>query len=279
MPADGLLLPKDALLQNTMSTKSGPRDGPATTFQADPLANELVAWKTNGDACKPDTFGLVLVVGWPPNLGEVKAPHESLLRCIRKCFDSEDLEGSNAPVYLYGPECLHVTIATLHSVLIGTKDPREREKISKYWRKTVVSASRRPEWPKSPLKLTIKSSQIGSAAGILLWNELTGGAEAMRKCVADEVTDNRSELQAVGICVDTLQIPNILHTTFLRFNRVPATKGETVQARFREYVLPKLEGMFSYPITFRDARLVCEKVPYMHIPDDSDHVLETFHLC
>jgi len=269
------------LVFSIMPPSSGrPKDGAAIIFEADAHVRLLVNRKFH-DASKEvqvDEFGLVLVAGWPPNKDKIGPPYQQLLEIVRSCFDEVDLSGPDAAVYLYSPEYLHVTVATLHAFTLGTKTKAERENLKRHWTAVVKAAAKRPDWPKEPFQLEIESSQIGTKAGILLWKETTGGMDQMRRCIDEQVLQNGESLKAAGIDRSTLSIPGITHSTFLRFNKVPNTSGEMVQSRYKELVAPKLAQLFSEPLTLTDARFICERIPYMHIPNDKDHVLDVFEL-
>ena len=253
----------------TPTTPARPRDGPSTTFEVDPVMTDIVSGQRNDD------FGLVLVVGWPPNKDELQEPYHQLVNAMRSCFDPED---HNKGAYFYPFDSLHVTVATLHAFTLQTSDPNERALLEREWQSVVIAASERPEWPKEPLKLEIDSCQIGSRAGILLWKETTGGLERMRSCILNETMSRQEQLRQAGISIDTLRIPGIVHSSVLRFPVPITTNGEVVQERFQRNVLPRLEAIFSVPITATTAVLVCERTPYLHHPFDDRHALQVVEL-
>jgi hypothetical protein len=264
-----------------MSSSSLPKDGPATNFEADPYLRMLVnniLEDTSSKGPDDDSFSLVLVVGWPPNLDEIGHPYRELKQLVQKCFDESDVNGPDAAVYFNPPECLHITVATLHSHTLDTKGSETRQKLNRHWTKVVRAAAKRSTWPKVPLQIHFESSQIGSRAGILLWKETTGGIHAMRQCIIDEVHTEREFLIHAGIDPSTLMVPNIVHSTYLRFNKVPVTPAHVVQSRYSEFVVPKLKQLFSEKRILPEARLACELVPFMHFPNDSEHVLGVFEL-
>jgi len=247
-----------------------PRDGPATVFEVDTVMTEILAWQRTND------FGLVLVVGWPPNVHEMEQPYKELVNAMRSCFDDADYERN---AYFYPLDSLHITVATLHAFTLETSDAKERAILKQEWQRVLVAASRRPEWPKQPLKLEIDSCQIGSRAGIVLWKETTGGLERMRSCIQQETLQRQEQLQQAGISVNTLRIPAIVHSTVLRFTNPIITDGQVVQERFRRNVLPRLSGIFNKPITATTAVLVCERTPYLHHPYDDRHAIKVIELC
>ena len=248
-----------------------PRDNPALLFQPDPMVAPLV----EKDRTFDETFGLVVVAGWPP-CEDMRSPYNQFMESVRSCFDDVDLEGDRAPAYLYPFEHLHVTIATLRSMHQET-DIAIRDILSEHAKRILQVASSSPEWPKEPLRLTIDHAQIGSRAGILLWNEETEGMDAMRQCIERATKEHISVLlesqKSIREALSTLAIPSIVHSTFLRFYKEPSTPGETIQKKFAERVVSNLQDLIPLTITCDCATLVNERTPYMHIPDDDQHVL------
>ena len=255
---------------STSPSSSRPRDGPSTLFEVDPDMEEILR-SQKGDM---DEFGLVVVIGWPPNRDEIEAPYAAFVKSIRSCFDHDDEENA----YIYPLNALHITVATFHHFSLRTRDPELRSILEREWRQVALAASKRPEWPKYPLKLEIDSCQIGTRAGILLWRETTGGLDNMRSCLAQETSARQSLFLKAGLNVDTLMIPGIVHSSILRYPSPIKTNGELVQERLRKNVLPRLKEVFSKPMTASTAVLVCERTPYLHLPYDDRHVLETFEL-
>ena len=247
-----------------------PVDGPATFFKADPALSSLF---NNED----DFFGLVLVAGWPPNLDVINPPYKSLLKSIRPCFldepgvtvsgsDGGVDDGSDPPnVYLYPSKHLHVTIATLYPNQKRIEGV-DYDNLCKSYSSLVKAASQRPEWPKSPLILEIESTQLGSTAGILFWKEVTGGIVRMRQCLEEEAKQQHIKIH---------HMPNIVHSTFLRFYKFDIPEGEEIQKRFKANVLPRVKEIFADSIHASTTKLVCQTAPYMHIQDDDDHVVTT----
>ena len=290
--------------------KPRPRDGPAVVFEADPMVPDIF---TGEDG---DYFGLVLVTNWPVSpLAAVDGPYQRFLAAVRSCFRDEDVAvpSSSSPspsslpaVYLYPTVYLHVTLATFQRPVriadtpglsdAGVRSAKTREALE--W---VRSASELPGWPREPLRLVVDSAQIGTKAGILLWKDLSGGIDAMRNCLREALAErppvNHNDNDNGGT---TVGIPGIVHSTFLRFAEVPVTPGEDVQEAFRSRGLERPGEEFfresggdgdgngdgdeqtaaAKPLILRanTVRLVSETVPYMHLPNDDEHVLWTTEL-
>jgi len=251
-----------------------------STFEADPFIFQLVQCKNNVH----DSFSLVLVVGWPP-ADDLEAPYRSFIEQIKQCFNLNDTANDvlgHASVYIYPFSCLHITVATLHSHILGTTNEATRRELTCHWRELICRASQRDRWPIKSLKIKIANAQLGSKAGILLWEEVSGGLQSIRHCIALEVqqyqqdsADNDVENR---IDLSTYSIPEIVHSTFLRFHSVPQTDYEVVQERLRQKVLPNFFQVFSSEYDIDSVKLVCERKPYMHVPFDNKHVYECFTL-
>ena len=294
-----------------------PRDGPATVFEVDPMVSDIFTCRDG------DYFGLVLVTNWPAcPLIDMDGPYQDFLGAVKSCFQKEDIvvaasseatsiASESSPsqisatlplpaVYLYPTIYLHITLATFvpPTKIIGmnnssnnkTNDNAEtgsfssnnlREAKRAEVLNLVQSASKLPGWPTEPLQLVVDSAQIGKRAGILLWKDLSGGVEAIRNCLkeAQASTESSSTTPAPFI-------PDIIHSTFLRFASTPQTPGKNVQEAFRYKIRGRLGKDFfhapskSGPLVLRanTVRLVCESTPYMHIPNDDEHVLWTGEL-
>jgi hypothetical protein len=253
-----------------------PRDNPATVFEADPKISDIIRGCNDGEY-----FGLVLVAGWPPDPTFHK-PYQEFLNLVRECFDEDDLEemakttpksASGLPaVYLYPSMHIHVTIATFApSERQGSeKDVNvDHVEFQQAYLAIVKEASELPDWPKAPIQLSIRSTQLGSKAGILLWDDTSGVICKIRECI--HVTALRRKVNIWGV-------PNIIHSTFLRFSKVPQTPGYLAQERYQANVVPEVRNIFKQSFPAKVCKLVIESTPYMHVPDDDNHVLHSWLL-
>ncbi|KAG7368813.1 hypothetical protein IV203_031556 [Nitzschia inconspicua] len=247
-----------------------PQDGPAVSFQADAKVSDIFFCQDG------EYFGLVMVAGWPPD-PSIDSPYLKFLDLVRGCFDEPDLTAKNSlsplpAVYLYPSKFIHVTIATFAppEKRGSTKDITDsHSEFQRTYLSLVQEASKLSNWPKDPIQLTVRSTQLGSKAGILLWDDTSGSIAKIRDCIRE--TAARHYLNIWGI-------PDIIHSTFLRFCQVPQTDGHTVQNRFQSKVIPQVHNVFQQPLTTNTVKLVIESTPYMHIPDDDRHVVHVWQL-
>eukprot|EP00957_Ditylum_brightwellii_P123630 9425534-Ditylum_brightwellii.AAC.1 len=132
---------KPSLLTTTNALSKGHsnkpiNDGPANFFEADPELTKILppqhpsSTATTTTTTKGSEFGLLAVTLWPPPLNLLREPYNTFLSCVRDCFDKQDIlaqphdvakdsssgigPAAAAAVYMYPPECLHVTISTFH---------------------------------------------------------------------------------------------------------------------------------------------------------------------
>jgi hypothetical protein len=267
--------PNDISIPQQQHQQSQPRDGPATTFEADPLIQCI---ESNDD----NFFALVLVAGWPPDLSVMDAPYQRLLTEIRtnvllgnNNHDHDKYNHDNA-VYLYPTQHLHVTIATLVPLQRKKKEDNDahyEKKLRNDYTNLVRRMSNDPKWPKQPMQLELDRIQLGAKAGILLWKETTGGMATIRQLLMQYAAANDDEAK-----LEIHAIPGIIHSSFCRFRTAITSDGDgggaQLQERFQTHVVdvPKDKSFFPSPIPISSVTLVCERTPYMHIPDDDRHV-------
>lgn len=265
-------------------TPTAPRDGPATVFQVEPFLAHLVQTEQTHEP----TFSLVLAAGWPSS-ETLQNDYNRFKTRVEGCFMHNDTAGPDSPVYLYESSVLHITVASFHSIYHPIPSVYLQSILSKYALEVVEAATRLPQWPRVQLQLQIDRAQLGAKAGILLWDETTGGMEAIRDCIKQSsstivasVTENESmneaDRNAVVAMLRDIAIPGIVHSSFLRFWKEPETPGDVVQERLQSTVFNHLKDYFPDVYQVPSCRLVIEKTPCMHIPNDSDHVLFTIDI-
>ena len=274
-------------------------------FEADPKVTDIFI----GD--DGDYFGLVLVTNWPSSSVSLEDSYPQFVQHVRTCFDAIDLDADDhdddntgtipgiPAVYLYPTRHLHITVATF---VPQTKDintntntntqkqetEEQRTELKHRIASLLTAATQLASWPTTPLQLVVDTTQLGSTAGILLWHDRSGGIERIRQClrevwpVATSVSSSEfsnSNSNAQTLPLPPLLIPGIIHSTFLRFARTPHTPGEKIQDRFQSDVVPKVGSCFhnkesvGADATVDTLKFVCERRPYMHVPDDARHVL------
>lgn len=275
-------------MASSFSNNGIPRDGPATTFQSDEAIRALMEANEDGFGVDDETYGLVLVAGWPAPAAWQQLYGEEIRPRLSACFPND-----TSSVYIYPPEALHVTLATFWSF-------HRQEELSSTHRKALEHHVHRvverawqnylDDYPReNNFVLDIQSAQMGAKAGILLWKESTGRLDAFRAILRQTCQEECEQLVQRGINSDNdsiteflqevfsnLILPNIVHSTVVRFAATPRTDGAMVQDLFRRTLLDELAAnLIPQSIPLESITLVCEKKPYMHVPQDEDHVLWT----
>ena len=241
-----------------------------------------------------EDFSSVLITMWPPPLDAkvddarasttLREAYGRFMGEVSQCFDPEDLKAESDKklprAFIYTPECLHITVATLHRFDVPTT-PKEREDMQNIYTALFQRAAKRRNWPPkgNKMRFLVDSTRIGEKAGILLWKETTGNLQKIRDCVAEEHAACYDDIvKTVGDSAKSFQIPNIIHSTFVRYANAPKTDWDEMQSKFAE-VQDKLDEIFGGCVVETDVvRLACERRPYMHIPYDDEHVFESIAL-
>jgi hypothetical protein len=268
----------------TTTTTIPPRDGPAKEFHPDRWVDSLIDKTTTAaDTC----FGLVVVAGWPPSREQWLSSYAQFCAAVQLCFDEADvmvpLANKTTPrpaVYFYPFAALHTTVATIHPFTFeGILSECQKDSMIRNATQIMERAIRNDLWPQKPLRMEIESAQLGSKAGILLWKETTGGIQSIRNCIEKAFDEFMEEFpEQAASMKSTFTMPQIIHSTFCRFTKVPSTNCDQVQERFRRDVVSNLSTMFPSSILVNSVSLVCERTPYMHVPNDEIHVLFTCKL-
>ncbi len=193
-----------------------------------------------------DYFALGLVINWRNASVSCTSYNKSNYEHFLSAVETECFHGKQDFLFTLPFHALHITIASLFPALESlqlrlepTNKPTKasqrhmngntvanslqhrnfsRSQVAAIWKTIILRASQHPEWPKRPLKLELDTAEIRDRAGIFLWKEHTGGIASMRRCLQAAVDDEEEKLAGV---LQHLRIPNIIHTTFLRYNEVP----------------------------------------------------------
>jgi hypothetical protein len=202
-------------------------------FQVDPLLPYLFEGKQD------DSFCLGLIVNWPPPL-VMQKDYESFVSKVQQLFQQDE-----DSFYFLPFQTLHITVATLYpATRLDAMENVSIDQIKKDWKDILLRTSKLPEWPKDPLHFSVESSQIGARAGILLWKEHTGGLDRIRSCLARAVEDS-------GVTMKThleeyMRIPDIIHSTFVRYAKQPTSSPQMLQEQLKTHV--PIHEVFTRPI-------------------------------
>ena len=276
----------------SLAVSNRPKDGPATSFEADEMAKLLIENKD-----KDTTYGLVLVAAWPPSPAWREIYANRIRPRLAACFPSDIMEdcgtSSSSSVYIYPPEALHVTLATFWSIHCQETISQGQTVDLERSVKAVVERAWQQYQNNFPHErhfvLEVESAQIGTKAGIILWKESSGRLNAFRRVLHQTCQEECQRLEEscslheepvdtnaafVRHALSQIKVPDIVHSTVVRFSETPITEGVVVQRNFERFILDQLSTELvphSFPV--HTIKLVCERQPYMHVPPDDRHVL------
>lgn len=132
------------------------------------------------------------------------------------------------------------------------------------WRKVILLASTYSEWPSRPFQIQINQPIVEAKAAFF---QVTPKEPfmAIRSCIRKAVSESKAE--QAGLRAEELFIPDIVHSTFLRFKDVP-TNPTAFQIEFN-----RLASSWK-PITAEifDLNLVIEDTPFMHLKKDQPNL-------
>lgn len=183
-------------------------------------------------------------------------------------------------VYVYPFEAFHCTIAALvkfTAPALATKSHEVRRQHTDAWHAAISRAFSSPRFPRSPGKLVMQRPSLGNAAAVFEYDNPGGEVAAIRRLIRDAI-ESDAELQAAGVEFDsgTLGIPEIVHSSFLRFtgrlsemsddlSTDVAAEAEAQAARnFAREFDAVADSWEPLEITLSEVVFVIEDVPYMH---------------
>lgn len=215
----------------------------------------------------PDTtdpvFGLVVTVlhPAPPSLLSVYGKFRSHLQ--------SRLAASGIPesaYLLYPDDSIHCTVVTVHpfhkQIHGGPED------ITKFWSNILERSTQLPGWPPVNRRTTvhlIEPRVCNDGVGVLLFNDTSGAIANMRKCLKEAFSRlEDAELQALGgISVEGVKIPNIVHSTILRWRASPHLSITQLQNLFNDAYAESVQKQEPKSIDVGNVCLLREWEPYM----------------
>eukprot|EP00927_Polykrikos_kofoidii_P066474 TRINITY_DN62077_c0_g1_i1.p1 TRINITY_DN62077_c0_g1~~TRINITY_DN62077_c0_g1_i1.p1 ORF type:complete len:244 (+),score=40.44 TRINITY_DN62077_c0_g1_i1:96-827(+) len=235
-------------------------------------ANTIVARLATGDLCADEFCGLVLACSWPMP-AEVVERYQSLREELVRTMPPE--------AYLYPGSTLHCTICTFRAFTVGNMSAEMREVECARWQPVLRQARTSERWPCGPFRLRMTRPTLEGSAAIFHYEDLDGAVKNMRECLKDAIEaaggcaaiggGDRSlgrPLLGAGPGEPPPHIPDILHSTILRWAAEPSCERSEVAAAF-DRVAEQWEPL---DVVVTCARAVFEDVPYMHMPSEEGHV-------
>jgi hypothetical protein len=253
-------------------------------FIVDPWAAQLAAAFAGSHAAAgadvPDAWGININAASPPP-ETLRAPYERLRQALLAALE-------RAGAYVYPFDFLHVTVASPVPFTAGSiVDEREQRRLELAWLQAMRDCCvPQAGFPAEPFPLTFARVRLDRAAAIFEVEDPTGAIARcraiVRQCLqhaaltdaaavvsADGCSGGSPDAAAGGDPVPVLvarsgfKIPNIIHSTFLRF-AAPADAG--VSDADVEAAFAGVAAQWA-PVTVMCDRLllVREAAPYMHL--------------
>ena len=221
-------------------------------FEADALIDRIVRKQVD------ETFGLIICALFhQPKPTRFADFYHKLIRQLQNSFTEDELQA----VYLYPIAHLHITISTLYN--FKHPPPAAPEQCLQHWKDCFAKLKQRSQ--NKPILLQLDAIQLSKAAGFLQFRDELDAVGSLRRSI-------------VEICVPEdgqppLHLPNIVHTSFLRFVRKPAEPA-LFEEKFHRVCRQVLEKAGDIRLEFDEICLALESRSYMHIDCDESHVLD-----
>lgn len=237
-----------------------------------PLANPVVARLAAGEPIEGEYCGLLLVCADACS-GASPRPHQEKMAALRVALIEA---GMPASAYVYPQLTVHCTVATLRPFTAGPLSGGTRVAEADRWSAVLAAARAAPAWPTSPFDLRMGPPQLEGAAGIVKYEDSSGGIEAMRRCLREAIIaagglpaeggadrSHAKPLPASPPNEPPAHIPDIVHSTVLRWAAEP-TEAELAAAHAAVDRVAASWEPLDVPITRCSA--VFEARPFMHVP-------------
>ena len=218
-------------------------------FESDCLVEQLSRQQAE------ETYGLIVCALFHrPKPVSFASFYQRFTEQLRHSFDDDEKQS----VYIYPIAHLHITIATLIS--FKHLRPESPDECTRYWRACFEKLKQTSQ--NKSIVLTLASIELSVAAGYFQFNDATNGFGRLRQSIRERCVP--AEGQA------PLNIPNIVHTSFLRFIKKPKEPRQ-LEEKFHRIARECFEPI---RLDVDELCLALESRPYMHIDCDESHVLE-----
>ncbi|CAF0807363.1 unnamed protein product [Rotaria sp. Silwood1] len=222
-------------------------------FEVDPLIVQIARKE------KKETFGLIICALFhQPKPIQFAHFYHQLIEQLEANFNEDEKQS----IYIYPIAHLHITISTLYN--FKDEYPQSPEKCLKYWKECFIKLKQTTK--KKSIILTLDSIHLSKDAGYFQYKDENNGMEYLRQLIHN-------------ICIPEdgkppLKIPNIVHTSFLRFIKKPNDPIK-FEEKFHRICHELLKKTNEIRFDIDEICLAFEARPYMHIDCDEFHILDT----
>jgi hypothetical protein len=221
-------------------------------FEVDPIIEQISRNELN------ETFGLIIcAIFHQPKPIQFADFYHQLIQQLKTNFTDDEKQA----IYLYPIAHLHITISTLYN--FKHPKPESPEKCLQHWKECFKRLKQTSK--NQSIILTLDTINLSKAAGYFQFKDEINGFENIRQSIREicKPEDGQS----------AITMPNIVHTTFLRFAKKPQdpAKFEEKFHRICKEIFAKTSGIL---FEIDEICLAFEALPYMHIACDEFHVLD-----
>lgn len=222
-------------------------------FETDPLIEQISRNE------KKETFGLIICgLFHHPKPLPFADFYLQLIEQLKANFTDDEKQS----VYIYPIAHLHITIATLFS--FKNSWPESPEKCLQHW-KECFNKLKQTSKNKS-IHLILDNIHLSKAAGYFQFKDEDNQFPNLRQSIREICIPEEGQ--------PALQIPNIVHTSFVRFIKKPndPVKFEEKFHRICQEIFKKANEI---RFNIDEICLAFEGFPYMHVNCDEFHILDT----
>ncbi len=224
-------------------------------FETDALVEQLARNE------KKETFGLIICgLFHQPKPRQFADFYHQLIQHLEASFTEDEKQS----IYLYPIAHLHITIATLFS--FKHPCPASPDKCLQHWKDCFIQLKRSSR--NKSIILTLDAIQLSKAAGYFLFKDETKIITNLRQSIREICVPEEGQ--------PALQIPEIIHTTFIRFIKKLEEPGKFEEKFHR--ICGELLGKKEISLDIDEVCLALESYPYMHIECDEAHVLDSMKI-
>lgn len=210
-----------------------------------------------------NVFGLVLAT-LHSSPSQLQVFYQRFSDSLRSALSRSGIPSSQ--YLLYGAESLHTTVATFRSFALPK--PLDEAHFLSSWQNIVHRASNRAEWPDGieNYELIMIAARVQTNGVVtLLYEDLQHVVGRMRNAVEKELETAQSKqaLEEHDCSADEVKVPNIIHSTVLRWYETPSATVQELQKMVDDAFAYARAGTGQLSIPMKSVQLLRETQPYM----------------
>jgi hypothetical protein len=201
----------------------------------------------------------------PYLIGRLGEAFEERYRRMQVCSE-EVLRGTG--LRMYPLSALHITIGPPSLFTTGALPLELRATFEEEWHTRIAAWAASPEFP-AAFEVEYGEMRLSVAAGFFLVRDASDSVGRIRA----KLREIAAEVNATNPQFPALRCPDIVHSTFLRYERAPEVGETEVRARFDR--LRESWGSGTVAVPCRELVYIREVRPYLH-QDNTGNILGTF---